>query len=136
MEMEITLPGGAHVDAHFGKFTVRTDQPEHAGGEDTAPSPFSLFLASIGACAGYYVSSFCGQRGIPTDGIRIIQRSRANRETGMVQQIDIEIQLPPDFPEKYRASVIKSAELCAVKKHLEAPPMISVFTREAQTIAA
>jgi ribosomal protein S12 methylthiotransferase accessory factor len=82
------------------------------------------------------VSSFCGQRGIPTDGIRIIQRSRANRETGIVQQIDIEIQLPPDFPEKYRASVIKSAELCAVKKHLEAPPMISVFTREAQTIAA
>ena len=136
MEMEITLPGGARVDARFGNFTVHTDQPTHAGGADTAPSPFALFLASIGACAGYYVSSFCRQRGIPTDGIRLVQHSRADRETGMVQQIDIEIQLPPDFPEKYRASVIKSAELCAVKKHLETPPVMSVFTREAQVMPA
>jgi hypothetical protein len=31
-------------------------------------------------------------------------------------QIKINIKLPPDFPEKYRSSVVKAAESCAVKK--------------------
>ena len=37
MEMIIDFPGGARVDAHFGKFTVQTDQPTQGGGEDSAP---------------------------------------------------------------------------------------------------
>jgi ribosomal protein S12 methylthiotransferase accessory factor len=38
--------------------------------------------------------------------------------------------VPPEFPEKYRDSLVRSAELCAVKKHLEHPPEFEVFTRE------
>ena len=51
MEMEISFPGGARVDAAFGDFVVKTDQSPHNGGEGSAPPPFSLFLASIGTCA-------------------------------------------------------------------------------------
>ena len=75
MEMTITFPGGARVDAQLGTFTIRTDQPAHAGGNDSAPAPFSLFLASIGTCAGIYVLGFCKQRGLPVDGIQIVQRT-------------------------------------------------------------
>lgn len=129
MEMLIDFPGGARVDAHFGKFTVRTDQPPAA----TAPTPFATFLASIGTCAGIYVLGFCQQRGLPTDGIRIIQRMHSNPFSGMVEKIDLEIQVPPTFPEKYRPSLIRSAELCAVKKHFENPPQIDVTTKEIAT---
>jgi putative redox protein len=51
----------------------------------------------------------------------------------MVEKIDLEIQVPPEFPEKYRPSLIRSAELCAVKKHLETPPQFEVTTKEVQT---
>ena len=63
MEIIIDFPGGAKVDAHFSGFTVKTDQSPKGGGEGSAPSPFSLFLASIGTCAGIYVLGFCRQRG-------------------------------------------------------------------------
>ncbi len=126
MEMLIDFPGGMRVDAHFGPFTVPTDQPPGA----TAPTPFATFLASIGTCAGIYVLGFCQQRGLSTEGIRIIQRMRSNPFTGLVQQIDLEIQVPPTFPEKYRPSLIRSAELCAVKKHFENPPQFAVTTKE------
>jgi putative redox protein len=53
----------------------------------------------------------------------------------MVGKVEIEIQVPPEFPEKYRASLVRSAELCAVKKHLENPPEFEVFTREALVVA-
>lgn len=133
MEMIIDFPGGARVDAHFDSFTVSTDQPPMGGGEGSAPTPFSVFLASIGTCAGIYVLGFCKQRGLPTEGIRIVQRINRSPLTGMVEKIDLEIQVPPSFPQKYTDSLIRSAELCAVKKHLEHPPKFNVYTQVSET---
>ena len=127
-EFIIDFPGGARVDAHFGPYTVPTDQPPSGGGEGSAPTPFSVFLASIGTCAGIYVLGFCRQRGLPTDGIRLVQRMETDPLTHMIGKISLEIQVPPDFPEKYKEAVIRSAEQCAVKKHLENPPKFAVTT--------
>jgi len=132
MEMIIDFPGGARVDAHFGPYTVNTDQPPQGGGDGSAPTPFALFLSSMGTCAGIYVLGFCRQRGLSTDGIRIVQRMHSNPFSGMVSQVDLEIQVPPDFPEKYRPSLIRSAELCAVKKHFEQPPEFEITTKEVE----
>ena len=132
MEMIIDFPGGARVDAHFGQYTVHTDQPPQGGGDGSAPTPFAVFLASMGTCAGIYVLGFCRQRGLPTDGIRIVQRMHSNPMTGMVGKVDLEIQVPPSFPEKYRPSLVKSAELCAVKTHFEQPPTFDITTKEVE----
>jgi len=126
MEMLIDFPGGSRVDAHFGQYTVATDQPPAA----SAPTPFAIFLSSIGTCAGIYVLGFCQQRGLPTDGIRIVERIHTG-PNGMVEKIDLEIQVPASFPEKYRDSLIRSADLCAVKKHLEKPPKFEITTKVA-----
>ncbi len=132
MEIVIDFPGGSRVDAHFGPFTVRTDQPPEA----SAPTPFATFLASIGTCAGIYVLGFCKQRGIPTDGLKLIQRLEVDRMTGMVTKVLLDIQLPPNFPEKYKEAVIRSAEQCAVKKHFEHPPKFEISTVTAETLPA
>lgn len=128
MEMVITFPGGARVDAQFGAHDIRTDQPPHGGGAGSAPTPFSLFLASIGTCAGIYVLGFCRQRGLSTDGIRIVQRMESVPGNGMIGKIELDIQVPPEFPERYHAALVRSAEQCAVKKHLEVPPKFEVKT--------
>ena len=52
MEMVISFPGGKRVDAEFGGMVIQTDQPPQGGGEGSAPTPFALFLASMGTCAG------------------------------------------------------------------------------------
>ena len=98
MDMTITFPGGARVDAEVGPFTIGTDQPVQGGGENSAPAPFTLFLASIGTCAGIYVLGFCRQRGLPTDGIRIIQRTERDPRTGLVGKIGLDIEVPAGLP--------------------------------------
>jgi len=128
VDIEITFPGGSRVDANFGPYTVRTDQPAQEGGDGSAPTPFARLLASLGTCAGIYVLGFCRQRGIPTEGIRLVQRTQTDRATGMVEAIDLEIHVPEGFPEKYRSALIRVAEGCAVKKHLEHPPAFSIRT--------
>ncbi len=127
MELDIVFPGGQRVDAVMGNLVIPTDQ------NGTAPAPFGLFLASIGTCAGIYVLSFCRQRGLPTEGIRITQRMETNPLTRMVERVELDIQLPPDFPEKYHEAVIRAASQCAVKKHLEAPPAFDVHTSVVET---
>jgi putative redox protein len=126
MEMEITFPGGARVDAALDGFVIQTDQPPSDGGEGSAPTPFSLFLASIGACAGIYVLSFCRHRGIPTENIRIRQRVEGDLEKQKVHSVTLDILLPSDFPAKYARAVARMAEMCAVKKHLDDPPTFKV----------
>ena len=136
MEMLVRFPGGARVDAQFGPYVVRTDQPPSGGGEGSAPSPFATFLASIGTCAGIYVLGFCRERGIPAEGIRLVQTLDVDRATGMVRSIRIAIHVPPEFPEKYRPALVRAAEQCAVKKHLENPPKFEVTTKVIDSVAA
>ncbi len=128
MEMVIDFPGGARVDAHFGPYTVMTDQPPQGGGEGSAPTPFALFQASLGTCAGIYVLGFCRQRGLPTEGIRLTQRTIPEPGTGMVGRIELDIEVPPGFPEKYHEALVRAASQCTVKKHLENPPAFDVRT--------
>jgi putative redox protein len=128
MELLVDFPGGARVDAHFGPFTVQTDQPINGGGQNSAPTPFALFLASLGTCAGIYVLGFCNQRGLPTEGIRIIERVTSDHATGKTENIELEIQVPPTFPEKYYSALVRSAEQCKVKQLIENPPTFNVFT--------
>ena len=124
MEMTVDFAGGLKVDAHFNGHTVSTDQPVSAGGEGSSPTPFELFLASIGTCAGIFVLGFCKSRGIPTEGIKIVQSSGNNPATGKLLNIDIDIRLPPSFPEKYLNAVVAVAEQCKVKKTIaDHPPM-------------
>ena len=127
-ELIVTLPGGKKVDARLNGHVIRTDQPASNGGEDTAPAPFGLFLAAIGTCAGIYVAGFCQKRGLPTEGIRILQRNRFDQETGTLLGVDLDIEVPPEFPEKYREALVRVADQCAVKKAIQAQPVFGVRT--------
>ncbi len=127
MDITITFPGDKRVDAHLPDgHVIHTDQsPEH-GGAGAAPEPFATFLASIGACAGIYVLGFCQARNLPTEGLRLVQHHTFDAEQKRLTGVSLDIVLPPGFPEKYRASVIRAAEHCKVKKAMAEPPVFDI----------
>jgi len=55
--------------------------------------------------------------------------------SGMVGKIELEIQTPPSFPEKYLPSLVRAAELCAVKKHFERPPQFEIYTQVVEPVS-
>ncbi len=125
MQMKITFPGGKRVDAELNGMIIPTDQSLEDGGEGMAPSPFTYFLASLGTCAGIYVLSFCQQREISTEGLSLTQQMEFSPDENgkrRLAKMTIDIMLPPEFPEKYRNAIVKTAELCTVKKVLMDPP--------------
>ncbi len=129
MKMEIVSAGGKKVNALYKGFTVKTDQSKENGGDQSAPEPFDIFLASIGTCAGINVIVFCQRHGISADKIKLILVFDRNQKTRMIEKIIIEIQLPVDFPEKYKNAVIRSADLCSVKRHMINPPKFEIYTK-------
>lgn len=128
--MKIYFPGGQKVNADYKGFTIKTDQPEAEGGENSAPSPFDLFLSSIGTCAGFYVLNFCQERKIPYQDIELILNTERNPVKGLVGKITIELKLPDDFPKQYREAVVRAANLCTVKKHLADPPEFHIYVTD------
>ncbi|MBI5240086.1 MAG: OsmC family protein [Elusimicrobia bacterium] len=131
MEMVVRLGGNKKVSAEFKGLVIPTDQPKDSGGEGSAPSPFDLFLASRGTCAGFYIQSFCQKRGLSTQGISLVQKMEMDPATHMVSRVLIEVALPKDFPEKYREGALGAANLCLVKKHLQEPPRIELSVKAA-----
>ena len=122
MDMSISFPGGKKVNAAYNGFTIKTDQSVKEGGDGSAPEPFSLFLASLGTCAGVYVLYFCEERRIDTTGLKMNLTFKQDEQTHLVKKVKMEILLPPNFPSKYKTAVIKSAKLCTVKRNITTPP--------------
>lgn len=126
MDVVVKFPGGKRVDAEYKGHTVKTDQPVQGGGEGSAPSPFDVFLCSIGACAGIYVLNFCQERNIPTEGSGLVLKTERDPDSKMIKKITIDINLPKDFPSKYSNAVKSAAELCPVKKHITNAPAFDI----------
>jgi ribosomal protein S12 methylthiotransferase accessory factor len=135
MEMRISLPGGARVDAAYKGFVISTDQPARLGGTNAAPAPFDYFLASLGTCAGFYVLSFLERRDLSTQDVALTLSTVKDPESHMLSQITIKVILPESFPEKYRKAIVNAVNQCSVKKHLLEPPrfntVVEIGEREA-----
>lgn len=128
MSMSINFPGGVTVAANYKGFEVLTDQPEINGGENKAPSPFDLFLMSLGTCAGFFALRFCQQRQLPTAGMELSVDIDRSPESKRLNRVEITLRLPEGFPEKYRSAIVRATDQCAVKQALLDPPEIVVTT--------
>lgn len=121
MDIEVIFRGGKRVDAKIGGFTVQTDQPVEDGGEGTAPTPAKLFLASLAACAGVHLVYSFEHRGLSTETVRMLMHVEYDADK-MIKRITTEVQLPPDFPEKHKAALVRAIDACYVKKNILHPP--------------
>ena len=126
--VEVSSPGGTKIDAQIGEFMINTDQATANGGDESAPEPFQLFLASIATCAGIYALSFCQSRKMSVDGMSLSMECDWNEDKNRYSKMSIDLRLPEGFDEKYRKAVVRSMDLCSVKKHMMDPPEFEITT--------
>ena len=124
---EILFPENKKIDVKFKNFLIKTDQSARNGGDETAPEPFALFLASLASCAGIYAKVFCESRKIDTSGMKLILEVFFKEKQKLIHRIELTLHVDQDFPEKYVKPIIKAMEGCAVKAQLH--PDIETETR-------
>ena len=117
-DMEIRLVDG-RADAHFKDFVVQT-----SGG--VAPSPFDLFIVSLGTCAALTAAGYCRSRKLSTEGMKLLVDVDRDPGTKLATKLKMELVLPEDFPAEHRDRVARAANACFVKKHLYEQPKIEM----------
>lgn len=122
MSYEVTFPGGVKTKTTNDEFTWMSDQSVDEGGENSAPTPFSTFLAGLASCSGIYVLRFLQSREIPTEDLKLSLDFEYNKEDPSRSKVTMNIKVPADFPEKYDKALVRTANLCAVKKQIISAP--------------
>ena len=100
MEIQVSFAGGKRINAQIGGHTIYTDQSLDEGGQNSAPSPLQLCLASMGTCAAVYVLAYLESRDLPSQGVRLTQNQVFDEKLHRITEVTMDIQLPPEIPEK------------------------------------
>jgi putative redox protein len=124
--IEVSFPAGAKITTQIGDHTIVTDQPVTNGGENSAPSPFDLFLASLATCAGFYAAAFCQKRGISMQGFGLRMHCQKSEGSKLYDHIAFEVTLPPGFPEDQIKALSRSIDLCTVRQHILHSPAFEI----------
>lgn len=110
-----------------GQHVLQADEPLSAGGQDTAPSPYELLLAALGACKVITVRMYAKRKGWPLQGVelnlshgKVHAQDCANCDNSgsLIDQIDVEIKLQGELSAEQRQILLAIAEKCPVHRTL------------------
>jgi uncharacterized OsmC-like protein len=111
-------------DVIIGPFYLSVDQPTSAGGNDTAPTPTELFVASLAACQAFYAQRFLRRHAVEGDVTITASWSMAERPA-RVSRVQMHIDAP-HLPAGLGPRLMKVVEHCTVHNTLRQPPEIVV----------
>ncbi len=102
---------------------LTADQPLEGGGEDTAPTPTELFLASLAGCVAFYAERFLHRHRLPTEALVVACDYGWARDPARVGDIEITVEAPCLTPERYEA-FCRVIEHCPIHNTLRQPPEV------------
>jgi len=112
------------ISARQHRFTV--DQPVADGGDDTAPTPTELFIASLVGCVAFYARRYLARHNLPTTGLRVTGDYEFGSRPARVSDIRVQITLPEGIPDDARDPLLAVASRCTVHNSLASPPTVTV----------
>ena len=127
---KIVVRGGADSfkqEIIAGKHRLVADEPVSAGGGDAGPDPYDYLLASLGVCTSMTVGLYARRKQFPLENIavslwhsRIHARDCEECETkdGMVDRIDVELELTGPLTSEQHAKLMEIAGKCPVHRTL------------------
>jgi uncharacterized OsmC-like protein len=102
------------------------DQPASDGGEDTAPTPTELFIASLASCVAFYARRFASRHGIPTEGLAVTAEFSMASRPARVGEITLQLHVPVELSPEQQASLLAVTSHCTVHSTLIQPPEVRI----------
>jgi uncharacterized OsmC-like protein len=125
---------GVHGDADSfkqeiiaGKHRLVADEPASVGGSDAGPDPYDYLLTALGVCTSMTIGFYARRNHLPLQNItvslwhsRIHTKDCEECETkeGMVDRIDVEVELTGSLSAEQHAKLMEIAAKCPVHRTL------------------
>lgn len=130
LEAQVSYPAPGRIRAQARDLVVEVGPPPHRGGDPSAYGPFDILLAALATCTGFPVMDFLAERGLNSQEAGVHIKARRSEESHLLEEVEIEILAPPEFPKKYEEALVRAAGLCFIKEQLGKAP---VFTTRVVT---
>lgn len=120
-----------------GNHELVADEPRPVG-DDSGPTPYDLLLAALGSCTSMTVRMYAKRKEWPLDQVRVtLRHSRIHAEdcadcetrVGLVNQIDLDIELIGNLDEEQRQRLLLIAGRCPVHQTLTSEVHITTTLR-------
>jgi uncharacterized OsmC-like protein len=110
-----------------GKHSLVADEPLSAGGDDAGPDPYDYLLTALGVCTSMTVGLYARRKQIPLEDVTVsLRHSRiyakdceeCETEEGMLDRIDVDVELTGALREEQRAKLMEIAAKCPIHRTL------------------
>jgi len=125
--MEARFVAGEAYEVTVRGHRLVVDQPADAGGQDSAPTPTELFVASLASCVAFYAGRFLTRHGYSRDGLAVSAGyEMASDRPARVSSVRLAVRVPADLPPERWAALRAVASHCTVHNSLASPPSVTI----------
>ena len=125
--MEARFVAGEAYEVTVRGHRLVVDQPADAGGQDSAPTPTELFVASLASCVAFYAGRFLTRHGYSRDGLAVSAGyEMASDRPARVSSVRLAVRVPAGLPPGRWAALRAVVSHCTVHNSLASPPSVSI----------
>ena len=125
--MDVRFVSGEAYEVTARGHRVMVDQPADAGGEDTAPTPTELFVASLATCVAFYAGRYLTRHGFSREGLGVsVCFDMAADKPARVATIRLTVRVPADLPAERRPALAAVVSHCTVHNSLTMSPGVTI----------
>src|SRR5213592_4555484 len=126
-----------------GTHRLLADEPASAGGSDAGPDPYDYLLTSLGVCTSMTIGLYARRKQMPLENITVslshsriyaIDCEECETKEGMLDRIDVEVELTGSLSAEQHAKLMEIAAKCPVHRTLTSE--INIRLRPAQKLPA
>jgi LmbE family N-acetylglucosaminyl deacetylase/uncharacterized OsmC-like protein len=124
--MRVEHRGGDKFDISIRGHVITVDQPVTDGGDDTAPTPTELFIASLASCVAFYARRYLSRHHLPTEGLAVETTFEMGSRPARVSGIDVRVLVPKGVPAERLDALLAVATHCTVHNTLDTKPDVLI----------
>jgi putative redox protein len=134
--VDVRHEGGDRFSIEVRGHRLVVDQPVIDGGEDTAPTPTELFVASLGSCVAFYARRYLTRHQLPTHGLAVTANYTTDSRPARVDSIELDLTIPVGVSAERRHALLAVVSHCTVHNTLTDPPAVTISLADADASAA
>jgi putative redox protein len=125
--MDVRFVAGEAYEVAVRGHRLVVDQPADAGGQDSAPTPTELFVASLATCVAFYAGRYLTRHGYGRDGLAVSAGyEMAGDRPARVGGIRLIVRVPAGLPRERWAALRAVMSHCTVHNSLASPPLVTI----------
>lgn len=126
-QLQVRFESGESYEVAVRGHRLLVDQPADAGGQDAAPTPTELFVASLATCVAFYAGRYLTRHGASRDGLTVsVSYQMATDRPARVTDIRLTVRVPADLPPERWPALRAVISHCTVHNSLTTPPSVSI----------